>query len=573
MPPLSEAVKLAWRLGAEETVHAGQPQIEPVHIFIGICRVERIIGESAWERYAVAPERHQNVIDEWKVVHDVLGAAGLDPVVLRRETRALLPQSSLVIPATQVAKRSESTHAAFDHAEERATLAGHSLTTLFDLLSSILGTLLKSAACLPPQFLPKLKKLDTLMAPPPVAGVTFLLDATRSGIEEAPEHLKTTPREALFYDFPLQLASQPNFQRMLDCVVSSLLKFFPSAERATLVMRDPGSNRLLLQAHVPAGKPSVSMELADHVLARTTALIWDPTSVVSDAIGARSMAKLKAACAMYAPLHWREDKLGVLCVDTRKPGDRFTEDDLRLFVAIAHHAALAIYSQRLTQDLEAQNLVLQRMMTHFSPKVRQRLLERASRGRLTLGGERSEVSILFSDIRGFTRMSASMQPDDVVGMLNDYFAALVEAIFHNEGTIDKFIGDAILAVFGSPDPDPKHHEEALRAALAMQEAVRKLNIARKERKLPVCEIGIGIHSGEVLHGFVGTQERLEYTVIGDAVNRASRICSAAGANEILLSADFHKHVWREAEVEPREIPTKHEGTWSAFRVLTQKAAD
>ena len=134
------------------------------------------------------------------------------------------------------------------------------------------------------------------------------------------------------------------------------------------------------------------------------------------------------------------------------PGRVFSADDLRLFIAIAHHVALAIYSQRQTRDLQAQNLLLQRLLTHFSPKVRQRLLDRAGRGRLTLGGERSEVSILFSDIRGFTKMSAGMEPDDVVDMLNHYFAALVEAIFHCEGTVDKFIGDAILAVFGSPMP-------------------------------------------------------------------------------------------------------------------------
>jgi adenylate cyclase len=564
---LSEAVKLTWRLGAEEAVHAGLIQIEPAHVFVGICRVERVVREEAWERYAVSPERHANVAEEWNAVQGVMTAAGIDAVALRREVRAMWPQSSMVLSATQVAKRSEATKALFDQAEERAAQVGHSLTTLFDLLASVLNGLLKNGTVLPQQFIGPLRKLDTLMAPPPVAGVTFLLDATSTGVDEAPEHLKTTPREALFYDLPLQLATQANFQDMLDWVVGSLLKFFPQAERATLVLRDRTSNRLVLQAHVPAGKPSVSMELADHVLARTTALIWDPSSLPPDGVGARSMAQLKTTCAMYAPLHWQGDKIGVLCADTRKAGPPFTEDDLRLFVAITHHAALAIHSQRLTEDLKAQNLLLQRMMTHFSPKVRQRLLERASRGRLTLGGERSEVSILFSDIRGFTRMSAGMQPDDVVNMLNEYFGALVEAIFHNEGTVDKFIGDAILAVFGSPDPSAKHHEEALRAALAMQEAVKKLNCSRKDRGLPVCEIGIGIHSGEVLHGFVGTQERVEYTVVGDAVNRASRFCAAAEANEVLLSQDFHKHVWREVEVEAREIPTKHEGTWAAFRVV------
>jgi adenylate cyclase len=408
------------------------------------------------------------------------------------------------------------------------------------------------------------------MAPPPVSGVTLALDATRTSVQEPLEHLKTTPREALFYDLPLQMASQANYQAMLDCAVSSLLKFFPTADHAVMLLRDRNSSCLLLQAHVPAGEPSASMELAEHVLQQNSAVIWNPAAAAANDIGARSLIGMQTTCAMYAPLSWQNERLGVLCLDTRRAGNAFTSDDLRLFIAIAHHVALAIYSQRLTRDLQAQNLLLQRLLTHFSPKVRQRLLERAGRGRLTLGGERSEVSILFSDIRGFTRMSATMEPDDVLDMLNAYFAALVEAIFRCEGTVDKFIGDAILAVFGSPDPDPEHHHQALHAALAMQEAVQKLNTARNERNQPTCEIGIGVHSGDVLHGFVGTQERLEFTVVGDAVNRASRFCAAAGANEIILSSEFLKHVWREVEVESRDVPTKHEGTWAAFRVLKTK---
>src|SRR5258708_22629042 len=125
-------------------------------------------------------------------------------------------------------------------------------------------------------------------------------------------------------------------------------------------------------------------------------------------------------------------------------------------------------------------------------------------------------------------MSATMEPDDVLDMLNAYFAALVEAIFRCEGTVDKFIGDAILAVFGSPDPDPEHHRQALHAALAMQEAVQKLNGERKARNHTTCEIGIGVHSGDVLHGFVGTQERLEFSPGGCCGKRAPPFCAAAG---------------------------------------------
>jgi len=569
LPPFSETVKLAWRLAAEEAVHAGRPQIEPPHLLLGIFGVERVIREEAWERYAVSASRLGSVRQEWNEVSSAAAVAGLDAIHLRREVRARLPQNSFALPANHVAKRSDPTRAVFDQAEQRAATVGHALVSLFDLLGCLLAMVEKDPV-IPAHFGAPLQKLQTLMAPPPVSGVTLLLDATRTSVQEPLEHLKTTPREALFYDLPLQMASQANYQAMLDCAVSSLLKFFPTADHAVMLLRDRNSSCLLLQAHVPAGEPSASMELAEHVLQQNSAVIWNPAAAAENDIGARSLIGMQTTCAMYAPLSWQNERLGALCVDTRRAGTTFTQDDLQLFIAISHHVALSIYSQRLLRDLQAQNQLLQRLLTHFSPKVRQRLLERAGRGRLTLGGERSEVSILFSDIRGFTRMSATMEPDDVVDMLNAYFAALVEAIFRCEGTVDKFIGDAILAVFGSPDPDPEHHHQALHAALAMQEAVQKLNAARKERNQPTCEIGIGVHSGDVLHGFVGTQERLEFTVVGDAVNRASRFCAAAGANEIILSSEFLKHVWRDVEVESRDVPTKHEGTWAAFRVLKTK---
>ena len=192
------------------------------------------------------------------------------------------------------------------------------------------------------------------------------------------------------------------------------------------------------------------------------------------------------------------------------------------------------------------------------------------RGRLRLGGRRSEVSILNSDIRGFTRMTQDMEPDDVLEMLNEYLQVLVPVIFANNGTIDKFLGDGILAVFGSPEPDPKHHEHALRAAIEMQAGVFKLNEARRLRNLPHRNFGIGIHCGEVVHGFVGTADRMEFTVLGDAVNRGARYCAAAAENEILISPDVHEHVWCWVEAEQTTISTKHEGDLTAYRVIRLK---
>ena len=180
------------------------------------------------------------------------------------------------------------------------------------------------------------------------------------------------------------------------------------------------------------------------------------------------------------------------------------------------------------------------------------------------------MTILNSDIRSFSQLAREMDPDDVVEMLNDYLGVLVPVIFAHNGTVDKFMGDAILAIFGSPEPDPKHHENALRAAVEMQTAVKKLNEARQLRGVPCRDFGIGIHCGEVVHGFVGTAERMEFTVIGDAVNQAQRYCAAAGGGEVLISPEVHEHVWQFVETEQTIVVTKHKDELVVFRVIRLK---
>src|SRR5207247_7813747 len=138
------------------------------------------------------------------------------------------------------------------------------------------------------------------------------------------------------------------------------------------------------------------------------------------------------------------------------------------------------------------------------------------------GGTRSEVTVLCSDIRGFTRIARDLEPDEVVDLLNAYFARLIPILFSHDGTVDKFVGDAILAVFGSPDPDDDQYRKAVRAAWKMQAAIRDLSAQRAAAGEVCCGVGIGIHCGEVVHGFVGSADRMEFTVIGDAVNYASR---------------------------------------------------
>jgi adenylate cyclase len=371
---------------------------------------------------------------------------------------------------------------------------------------------------------------------------------------------------ALLYDLPLQFGEQTELDTLFQTIIERLVTIIPAASRGALLLEDQTNGELLLKAHVPAGQPSVSMTLASRAMARRQGFIWqeglDPSQ-------SQFLNRIKAG--MYAPLIWKGQVMGAACVDNTDGGTIFTADDLRLMLAVAHYAAMAAMQSQLQAELRHNAALLSRLLTNFSPKIRDTLLSRAARGRLRLGGERSEVVILVSDIRGFTKLTAGMDTDDVMDLLNDYFSALVEAIFKHDGTVDKITGDAILAVFGSPEPDPLRHEKAVRAAIAMQSVMAEVSEQRKRRGQVICTIGIGVHCGEVLHGFIGSNDRMELTIIGEAANWTARYCNGAGGGEILLSPAMHQRLWRYIETQLITIETKHEGSLRAYRLKGIKA--
>lgn len=173
-----------------------------------------------------------------------------------------------------------------------------------------------------------------------------------------------------------------------------------------------------------------------------------------------------------------------------------------------------------------------------------------------VGGDRVQATVLFADIAGFTSLSERMSPEAVSEFLNDYFHYLDACARFYFGSIDKFIGDAIMVVFGAPKPDDEHRYHALACAVLMQRLIARINEIRAAQHLPVAQVRIGINSGEMLAGMLGSHKRMEYTVVGDAVNLASRLCSEAKPGQIIIDDNLY-HLLAAHHVisvnEPREI--------------------
>lgn len=186
----------------------------------------------------------------------------------------------------------------------------------------------------------------------------------------------------------------------------------------------------------------------------------------------------------------------------------------------------------------------ERIKDAFGKFVNKDIAERAAKGEIKLGGERKRVTVFFSDVRSFTAMSEKLSPEEVVEFLNQYMGRMVRCIEATGGVVDKFIGDAIMAVWGAPVSTGHDTASAIDAVLAMRDSLKEFNVGRGTAKKPHISIGAGINSGDVLVGQIGSEHRLEYTVIGDTVNLTSRIESLTkpfGA-DILVSEDAYKEV-------------------------------
>jgi adenylate cyclase len=193
---------------------------------------------------------------------------------------------------------------------------------------------------------------------------------------------------------------------------------------------------------------------------------------------------------------------------------------------------------------------------YVSPQVAQEILTLADTEQLNLGGERREVTVLFADIRGFTQMSEQMSAEATMNMLNTYLSVMTDKVLENGGIVNKFIGDNVMAIWNAPQPQAEHARLAIKTACESQDLIAEMQ--KNDPSLPRVQFGVGINTGEALAGNVGSSGRAEYTVIGDAVNLASRICGVTPGSEVWIGPETYRQAKDYLEVEELE-PQKFKG--------------
>jgi adenylate cyclase len=251
-------------------------------------------------------------------------------------------------------------------------------------------------------------------------------------------------------------------------------------------------------------------------------------SVISYAIGS----------VICVPLISKEkEKMGIIYLDNPVAHKKFDRDDIEFMISFANQAAIAIENAQLYAQVKEEEKIRDRLQRFFSPNVVSRIM--SDEKTVSLGGESRTATILFSDIRGYTSLTERIHALTSVEILNDFLSSMSEEIFLQEGTLDKYIGDCVMAIFGAPVAHDDDALRAIKAALGMKKMVGQLK-EQWHDKLDVSvrelfEIGIGIHTGEVIAGNIGSIKRMEYTVVGTAVNLASRLESVAKPGQILIS--------------------------------------
>jgi adenylate cyclase len=374
------------------------------------------------------------------------------------------------------------------------------------------------------------------------AGLTsleFRGDSGQLRVAAASVDERQAKKLSLLLDIWQKLSGEFDLDRLLRTVVDTTFEIL-NVDRVSILLIDEATGALT---------PTISRsrtgdtQLQDVPRSIARKVVEERVAVVSHNAPAdtrfksRSIVFQSVRSAMCSPLMASADRvLGLLYVDNLTAPNSFSDEDLQFLVAFSGVAAMAIKNSHYAEQLRREATVRSNFERYFAPNVAAEIAQQEGAARP--GGERRPITVLFSDIRGFTAMAEGMGPDAIAGLLTDYFSEMVDVVFEHGGTLDKFIGDAVMALWGAPIAHADDPNRALRAAIAMQEAITRLNREWAGQGRPELGVGIGISHGDVFAGNIGSHRRLEYTVIGDAVNVAARLCAEAGPGEILVSEPF-----------------------------------
>ena len=389
----------------------------------------------------------------------------------------------------------------------------------------------------------------TILRQKPVRGMADIA-ARLSGMPSGSSMLKiggesTADRLArkldLLLDIARELSQQTELDHLLEKVTDVSFQVM-SVDRVAILLGHEGET---LETRISRcrtdgfpGDWRVPRAIARKVVAERVAVLIE--NVPADQrFGEGTILRQHVQSALCAPLLAKQGTvLGLIYLDNLDAPHSFSEEDLEFLTAFSGMVAMALENSELIERARREAVVLSNFQRYFAPDLARQISGEAEA--VQLGGAKRQVAILFSDIRGFTALSERMSPDEIASLLSAYFTEMVEVVFEHGGTLDKFMGDALMALWGAPLSRQDDPDCAMQAAITMQRKLENLNACWTREGRPPLSVGIGIGIGEVFAGNIGSDRRLEYTVIGDAVNTAARLCSEATPGEILITHDLYR---------------------------------
>ena len=370
-----------------------------------------------------------------------------------------------------------------------------------------------------------------------IVNATFNLDDLTSGLSSG---LIETAKDTgtwtidLFSRMGEVLLTSETLEEMLGRVLDMTFDSLP-IERGAICTYDEAED-VITPRSTRAGRVSapikISRTIANEVINAKKAVLVRDASQDERFNEAVSIVQMNIHSAMCAPMYHQGRVLGLVYVDNQSGTGIFTEQHLEVLTSVAVFAAVGVQQSLLREDIEREKSIRARLARYSSPGVVDQIVSGSDGGGEMLAEEK-DVTVLFADLSGFTTMSERLGPGEVALFLNSIFGRMTEIIFQHEGTLDKFIGDAIMAVFGAPLTQDDHAQRAIRAALNMQAALVELNSSGLY-DLPI-GMRIGLNSGLVVAGDIGAPDRKDYSVIGDTVNVASRLeSSVAESGQVVV---------------------------------------